>query len=169
MEIHPLTRSGAQAPLPVDARTGDGGTCDRGLVSLGLSIGKSIRVLVGLKLAPLGIVVGQDQLLTSLDTKAISVGTLAGLMSVRPSTASKMVDRLVERGLVERTSHASDQRRTLVRLTDRGLSLRAGILEVWDQVEKDLAASLAGTGRPGVLEGIASFDDALTRRLKRLR
>lgn len=66
------------------------------LVSALLSISKSTRALVGLKLSELGFHNGQDELLCALDERSeMSVSKIADELCVRASTVSKMLDRLV--------------------------------------------------------------------------
>jgi DNA-binding MarR family transcriptional regulator len=50
----------------------------------------------------------------------INLGTLAGLLGVRPSAAGRMVDRLVGAGLVDRLQHPTSRRELLATLTPRG-------------------------------------------------
>lgn len=48
---------------------------------------------------------------------------VAGHLGVTSPTASAMVDRLVRRGLVERTQHPDERRRVVLRLTAEGMAL----------------------------------------------
>lgn len=47
----------------------------------------------------------------------ISMSELADLMSVSPPSASSMVDRLVEKGVLDRRHSRSDRRKVMVRVT----------------------------------------------------
>lgn len=58
--------------------------------------------------------------------QAVSVSELAKLLGVGKPTASILVQQLVERGLVTRTEHETDRRRTVVRLTEKGTEVGAG-------------------------------------------
>jgi DNA-binding MarR family transcriptional regulator len=58
--------------------------------------------------------------------KAVSVSQLARLLGVGNPTASILVQQLVERGLVTRTEHETDRRRTVVRLSEKGAEIGAG-------------------------------------------
>src|SRR5947208_3576218 len=49
-----------------------------------------------------------------------TIGTIAHILHISPPTASHLVDRLVQAGLVERVEHAIDRRSTLARLTEQG-------------------------------------------------
>ncbi len=61
--------------------------------------------------------------------KELSVGELARLLGVGKPTASILVQQLVERGLVTRTEHARDRRRTVLRLSEKGAEIGAGRLK----------------------------------------
>lgn len=58
--------------------------------------------------------------------KALTVSQLARLLKVGNSTASILVQALVERGLVTRTEHETDRRHTVLRLSEKGEQLGAG-------------------------------------------
>jgi DNA-binding MarR family transcriptional regulator len=54
----------------------------------------------------------------------VSVGDVARLADVEPSTASRLVDRAVEAGLVVRAPSATSARRTALHLSPAGSALR---------------------------------------------
>lgn len=58
--------------------------------------------------------------------KALTVSQLARLLKVGNSTASILVQALVERGLVTRTEHETDRRHTVLHLSEKGEQLGAG-------------------------------------------
>lgn len=62
----------------------------------------------------------QFRMLVVLDSGARNLSALAEALDVAPSTAMRMVDRLVDAGLVERRVQPEDRRQTLLRLTTRG-------------------------------------------------
>lgn len=55
----------------------------------------------------------------------ISIGTMAEMLEVSKPTASILIDRLVQLGLVQRTEDADDRRRTVVEVTEPGGALVA--------------------------------------------
>jgi len=57
----------------------------------------------------------------------LRVGELADLVGVDDATASRLVDRLEELGVVARTSEPGDRRATTVALTPEGQELAAGV------------------------------------------
>ncbi len=72
-------------------------------------------------LAPLGLHHREFRVLAFLGSKPdVSVGELAELAVLERPTVSKMVDRLVEEGWVERGTHAQDARRAPLQLTEAG-------------------------------------------------
>ena len=56
---------------------------------------------------------------------AAAIGDLAERLSIRHHSAVELVDRLAEAGLVARSADANDQRRVLLRLTERAESYLA--------------------------------------------
>lgn len=58
--------------------------------------------------------------------KALTVSQLAKLMDVGNPTASILVQKLVERGLVTRTEDETDRRQTVVQLSEQGAEIGAG-------------------------------------------
>ena len=48
------------------------------------------------------------------------LATLAGLLNVQPSTATRMVDRLVGAGLLDRRTNPDSRREQIIALTERG-------------------------------------------------
>lgn len=50
----------------------------------------------------------------------LSAGELAAILHLHPSTLTGVLRRLAAQGLLERTSHARDRRRAVLRLTRRG-------------------------------------------------
>ncbi|MEO6032494.1 MAG: MarR family transcriptional regulator [Burkholderiaceae bacterium] len=51
------------------------------------------------------------------------IGELAALVNMNPPTMTKLIDRMVAGGLVQRIADAQDNRRVLVFITDTGLQL----------------------------------------------
>jgi DNA-binding MarR family transcriptional regulator len=64
---------------------------------------------------------------------AIAAGALAGILHMHPSTLTGILERLVQRGVLERKRDPEDGRRVLLSLTGRGRrvdALRRGTVEV---------------------------------------
>jgi DNA-binding MarR family transcriptional regulator len=90
---------------------------------------------------------------------ANEVGERTAMDKVRVSRA---VQRLVERGLVERTTDAADRRRSVLVLSAEGSAVRAEIAPLALDIERRLLAPLSPADRAdldrllGVLEGSAA-------------
>lgn len=86
--------------------------------------GRAARVLDPVRLQvweSMGLSFPQLRILFRIRNEAgIDVRTLASRMGISASGASQQVDRLVERGFVDRSDDADDRRRVRLELTDLG-------------------------------------------------
>lgn len=90
----------------------------------------------------LGLTRSQWQALAYLSrNEGISQTGLADLLDVEPITLSRIVDRLVDTGFVNRISHATDRRVWCLRLTG---AARPKLKQVRELGEKTLCETLAG-------------------------
>ena len=95
-------------------------------------------------LAPLGITAAQaDALAVIGQAGPISLRELGELLIAEAGHPSRLVDRLVEAGLVERRGSAEDRRRVELSLTAEGRRLEARIVATRQQV-LELARQLVG-------------------------
>jgi DNA-binding MarR family transcriptional regulator len=155
---------------PLDLPTDGVGEADlEEMATTLLTLAKRIRVLFGLALAEAGYHNGQDHLLTCLVRgKPVTVSALADSLGVRPSTVSKMLDRLSDKGLVERGQLRTDARITTVCLTPAGEQAQAEIRRLWATVCRQVADGLPGD--PGAaMQQLRSVSEVLATRLARLR
>ena len=119
------------------------------LVCALLSVSKSTRALTRIKLAERDFHNGQDELLLALDEEAaIPVSKLADELKVRPSTVSKMLERLVRKGLVERSVDQRNHAGRWSKLRQRGSTLAANSLKCErslrrNSFHRDLAMSMS--------------------------
>ena len=135
-----------------------------------LSISKSTRAFLTLLLVEIELHPGQDQLLDRLEMEnPVDVSTLADLLAVRPSTVSKMLDRLIERGLVSRSSNARDARSTMVHLTPEGLEAQRKVRDIWNKLEADLTSALTQDEIALLDDSLYRAGDILSQKLRRLR
>lgn len=140
------------------------------ILPLLVSISKSTRGLLLCKLTDIGFHNGQDELMIALDEdEAVTVSQLAEQLCVRPSTVSKMLDRLIAKGFVERAGDHRDSRRTLVRITASGIQARERLREVWHGIETDLTKSVGDRDVGAMARELATLDGHLKTRLARLR
>lgn len=108
-------------------------------------------------LSPLGIEVTQFTILCTIALeRAKSASELADMVGVERSTLARNLDRLVASGLV--FAQKGDGRRSVHRLTDKGLDLVAEALPLWRNAQNDLLSRLP-----------ADRDEAIREDLKLLR
>ena len=139
------------------------------LVEMLFSITKKFRALLGIKLSELGLFNGQDELLLAIrGDDPLTVTLVAERLNVRPSTVSKMLDRLVDQGLVLRLPHGTDARRSLVQITPAGREKCEGVLAVHESLEASIVKAIKGD--PATLaHALAETEGLLSHRLRRIR
>lgn len=77
-----------------------------------------------------GITVSEWRVLATLaDGREFTVGQLAAITVTKQPTLTRLLDRMVARGHVERVLHATDRRYTPIRITAAGARLVARLIE----------------------------------------
>jgi DNA-binding MarR family transcriptional regulator len=105
------------------------------------------------RLLRLGISMAQLNILYTLQRSGdMTMSRLADGLNVSDSNATGLIDRMEERGFVERTRVPEDRRIVMVRLTDSGRRL----LEEVDALSDELLRSTLSRVKPSQLAGIAS-------------
>ncbi|MXM66452.1 MarR family transcriptional regulator [Streptomyces sp. HUCO-GS316] len=103
----------------------------------------------------------QFRMLVVLATRgATKLVALADLLQVAPSTAMRMVDRLIAAGLADRRANPENRRETLLQLTDEG---RRTVEDVTAGRRAEIAAIVARltpTQRLALIEALAAFNEA---------
>jgi len=86
---------------------------------------------------------GQEFLLLNLwPQDGLTHSEVAEHLCVQPATITRMLDRLVKTGLVQRRTDAQDQRVSRVYLTEKGQQLLKPIEQIWDELEQISFANL---------------------------
>ncbi len=121
-----------------------------------------VRKVSDRALAPWGLTVSQAPVLTILREagKPIMITEVARRLLLETPSVTTMVDRLTERGLVERVKDRKDRRKTLVTLTKKGKQLVESIREPGRQLEDDLFQALEKDERVTLREILQKFHDA---------
>lgn len=108
----------------------------------------------------------QYRLLVFLSRRAELASGLAGQLSVSPPTVTTLVDGLVARGLVERTSDPDDRRKVRHELTSNGRRALLAADEALDERLRALAAHLSPAQARRALEGLELWHQALDAELE---
>ncbi len=124
-----------------DARTGGDATAaptideavEAVLASSRALVALSARSIAGVK----GVTLPQFRMLVVLNDALGNLSQLARALDVAPSTAMRMIDRLVAAGLVSRAVPADDRRATHLELTPAG---RRAVRTVLSRRRRDLRA-----------------------------
>ena len=114
------------------------------------------------RLVRLGISMAQLNILYTLHRSGeMSMSRLADVLNVSLSNATGLVDRMEERGLIERTRVPEDRRVVLVRIADAGVRVLEENDAQTDELMRDVLARLDRTQLPiiaqrdGRLPGVA--------------
>ena len=101
---------------------------------------------IGNTLQPYGLSLQQFNVLRILRGRngaAASLESVTGDMIHRMSNTSRIVDKLLEKGLVERVLCPENRRKVNIFITQRGLKLLKKIDRIINQTEETLTASLS--------------------------
>ncbi|GAA2595924.1 MarR family winged helix-turn-helix transcriptional regulator [Streptomyces tubercidicus] len=124
------------------------------------------RLLVAVSARSLGeveerVTLPQLRMLVVLSTRgATKLVVLAELLQVAPSTAMRMVDRLITAGLALRQANPGNRRETLLQLTDEG---RRTVEEVTARRRAEISAiveRLAPAQRASLIKALTAFNEA---------
>src|SRR5450759_3299659 len=121
------------------------------LADLGRAVG-SLRCAGSQRLVRLGISMTHFHVLTLLrHHDAMPMGQVADVLDASMSNATGIIDRMEERGLVERVRVPDDRRVVLVRPTQAGLDL----IDEVELVKNDVLVSALGRLDPAQLDRLA--------------
>lgn len=113
-----------------------------------------------------GITALQWRLITYLKRhEGIRQGPLAELIEVEPITLSRMVDRLVEAGLLERRADPADRRAWQLHLTARAADLLDGIRPAVEALNEESLEGLSAAERDQLVDLVERVRANLSRRV----
>lgn len=86
-----------------------------------------------------GIPVREWRVLAALsDNDGMALGELAEIILVEQSSTSRLIERMAERGLVERTTLIEDNRKTVVFITPKGYEQVKGLVKQAVEIDGEL-------------------------------
>ncbi|MFE3545785.1 MarR family winged helix-turn-helix transcriptional regulator [Nocardia sp. NPDC059177] len=124
------------------------------------------RLLVALSARSLAqvdesITLPQFRTLMILATRGPSkAATLASVLEVQPSTAARMVERLVVAGLVERRPNPESRRELVIELTRRGAAAVQAVVAHRRQEIAAVVARMPAPDRAGLVRALTAFSTA---------
>lgn len=114
------------------------------------------------RLVRLGISMAQFHIMVTLHRNGVMpMSRLADVLGVSQSNASGLIDRLEERGYVERTRVAEDRRIVLVRVTAAGIRLIEENDALSDELMRDVMGRLDRTELAAIARATAGVRTAL--------
>lgn len=103
----------------------------------------------------------QFRMLVVLSTRgATKLVALAELLQVAPSTAMRMVDRLIATGLADRQINPDNRRETLLQLTEEGASTVEHVMALRRTEIAAIVERLAPGQRAALVEALTAFNEA---------
>lgn len=117
------------------------------------------------RLVRLGVSMAQFHIAVTLQRNGVmTMGRLADLLGVSLSNASGLIDRLEERGYVERTRVPEDRRIVMVRVTNAGTRLIEENDALSDELMRDVLARFSHDELPAIARATAGVRAALEAR-----
>jgi DNA-binding MarR family transcriptional regulator len=142
------------------AATGDELT-DSIIADFRVSIG-AMKCAMSERLVRLGISMAQLNIMYTLQRSGVMpMSRLAELLGVSLSNASGLVDRMEERGFIERTRVPEDRRIVLVHVTEAGTRMIQENDALSDELMRDVLARLDPAELPVIAHAVAEVRSAL--------
>lgn len=95
---------------------------------------------------------------------SLDMSRLSNLMSLKPSTVTRVVDQLERKRYAVRRRLAADRRVCCVELTRAGKSLLTRLEGMIRRSEREVLGKLSAGDREGLLNGLRKLDTALVNR-----
>jgi DNA-binding MarR family transcriptional regulator len=107
------------------------------------------------------VTLAQFRLLVVLSSRGPQkISQLAANLAVNPSTATRMIDRLVAGGLVNRSVNPVSRREVVARLTPAGSAVVRQVTEQRRQEIAEIVARIPEPTRRGIVDALAAFAEA---------
>ncbi|PKW27775.1 MarR family winged helix-turn-helix transcriptional regulator [Phycicoccus duodecadis] len=90
----------------------------------------------------------------------VNAVTIASALGLHPSSATRLCDRLVESGLVERAESPSDRRRVVLTLTDDGVALVGSVMGHRRAALVDILGRMSASDVEMLTAALTAFTDA---------
>jgi DNA-binding MarR family transcriptional regulator len=134
---------------------------DRIIADLRVTMG-TMKCAMSQRLVRLGISMAQLHIMYTLQrTGVMTMSRLADVLGVSLSNATGMIDRLEERGYIERTRVPEDRRVVLVHVTESGSRLIEESDAVSDELMRSVLTRLDPTALPVIANAVAEVRSAL--------
>jgi MarR family transcriptional regulator, organic hydroperoxide resistance regulator len=134
---------------------------DRIITDFRVTIG-AMKCAMSERLVRLGISMAQLHIMYTLQRNGVmTMSRLADVLGVSDSSATGLVDRLEERGYIERTRVPEDRRVVIVRVTDTGTRMLQENDALSDELMRDVLARLDPGELPVIAHAVAEVRASL--------
>jgi DNA-binding MarR family transcriptional regulator len=114
------------------------------------------------RLLRLGVSMAQLHIMFTVQRSGeMTMSHLADILNVSLSNATGLIDRLEERGYIERQRVPTDRRVVLVRLTERGVSMLAEVDALSDNLMRSVLERLPASQLRGVANAVSALREAV--------
>ena len=151
---------------PVASRAGKRSSLASDVDELVTSVLTASRALVGVSVRSLAQVEGvvtvtQLRTLVVLDGHGeMNLNRLAELLGVTPSTAMRMIDRLLNAGLVTRQDNPTNRREVVLGLTDQGQQVVREVTSARRAEITRIVRAMPAAQRTGLIRALRAFAEA---------
>jgi len=115
----------------------------------------------------LGITAAQGYTLLAIpETESITMNELSLSMKLANSTMTRMVDQLIQKGMVNRTNDIQDRRVVLIRLTEIGRDKKSKLSTMLDDFFIQVLGEISLEKRAIAIENIQILNRAILKTLK---
>lgn len=115
----------------------------------------------------LGVTASQGYILLAIpEMESISMNDLSVKMRLANSTMTRMVDQLVQKGMVNRAADSQDRRIVLIRLTQRGQAVRTGLKHTLQDFFSQVLCDLSEEQRGEILHSLETLNQSILKTLK---
>ena len=105
-------------------------------------------------------------LLAISEVESISMNDLSIKMRLANSTMTRMVDQLVQKGMVSRAADNQDRRIVLIQLTKHGQDVRTGLKQTLQDFFSQVLGELSEDQRGEILHSLETLNQSIMRTLK---
>jgi DNA-binding MarR family transcriptional regulator len=131
------------------------------LTSLVTQVARGVRTALDQRFGELGLTSQQAGVLLHVSGGTTSPRKLADLLGTDTAGMTRLVDRLVEKGYLDRLPAADDRRTINVALTSAGRKILPAIKPIFDEVADTITADVPAEVLPDVLKALEAMRAAV--------
>jgi len=127
------------------------------VTSLVSQVARGIRTTLDQRFGELGLTSQQAGVLLHVSDGTTSPRRLADLLGTDTAGMTRLVDRLAEKGYLNRLPATTDRRAITVELTAAGRKLLPKIMPIFDETTKTITAGIPAAALPAVQEALETM------------